>query len=77
MLGDQGEIVRAQSRKQKQLKLNVPTTIGKAFDSRETNALSIQVGKSRSPHIYLAFMLARNTGLRDTEIKTLTWERVN
>ena len=77
MLGDPGEIVRGQLRKQKQLKLNVPTTIGKAFDSSETNALSIQVGKSRSPHINLAFMLARNTGLRDTEIKTLTWERVN
>ena len=27
--------------------------------------------------MYPAFMLARNAGLRDTEIKTLTWGRVN
>lgn len=77
MLGDPGEIVRAQLRKQKQLKLKVRTTIGKAFDVSETNRLSIEVEKSRSPHMYMAFMLARNAGLRDSEIKTLTWGRVN
>jgi len=77
MLGDSGEIVRAQLRKDKQLKLKVRTTIGKAFDSSETDKLSSEVEKSRSPHIYMAFMLARNAGLRDTEIKTLTWGRVN
>ncbi|HUA91109.1 MAG TPA: hypothetical protein VL991_01010 [Terracidiphilus sp.] len=71
MLGDPGEIVRAQLRKEKQLKLKVRTTIGKAFDSSETDKLSSEVEKSRSPHIYMAFMLARNAGLRDTEIKTL------
>ena len=27
--------------------------------------------------MYPAFMLARNAGLRDTEIKTLTWGQVN
>lgn len=27
--------------------------------------------------MYAAFMLARNAGLRDTEIKTLTWGQVN
>jgi len=27
--------------------------------------------------MYPAFMLARNGGLRDTEIKTLTWSQVN
>ena len=54
MLGDPGEIVRAQLRKEKQLKLKVRTTIGKAFDSSETDKLSIEVEKSRSPHIYTA-----------------------
>lgn len=77
MLGDPGEIVRAQLRKEKQLKLKVRTTIGKAFDASETSKLSNEVEKSKSPHIYMAFMLARNTGLRDSEIKTLTWGRVN
>lgn len=27
--------------------------------------------------MYPAFMLARNAGLRDTEIKALTWSQVN
>jgi integrase len=77
MLGDPGEIVRAQLRKEKQLKLKVRTRIGKAFDTVETSSLSAQVAKSRSPHIYMAFTLARNAGLRDTEIKTLTWAQIN
>jgi integrase len=77
MVGDPGEIVRAQLRKEKQLKLKVRTTIGKAFDPSETNKLSSEVAKSRSPHIYMAFMLARNTALRDAEIRTLTWRQIN
>ena len=77
MLGDPGEIVRAQLRKDKQLKLKVRTRIGKAFDTSETNKLSTEIAKSRSPHIYMAFALARNAGLRDTEIKTLTWGQIN
>ena len=51
--------------------------MGKAFDTVETSSLSAQVAKSKSPHIYMAFTLARNAGLRDTEIKTLTWAQIN
>jgi hypothetical protein len=46
MLGDPGEIVRAQLRKEKQLKLKVRIQIGKAFDAPETNKLSAEVAKS-------------------------------
>jgi integrase len=77
MLGDPGEIVRARLRKDKQLKLNVRVRIGKAFDLSESNKLSTEVAKSRSPHIYMAFMLARNAGMRDAEIRTLTWGQIN
>jgi integrase len=77
MLGDPGEIARAQLRKEKQLKLKVRIQIGKAFDAPETIKLSAEVAKSRSPHIYMAFTLARNAGLRDAEIKTLTWGQIN
>ena len=77
MLGDPGEIVRAQLRKEKQLKLKVRIQIGKAFDAPETIKLSAEVAKSRSPHIYMAYTLARNAGLRDGEIKTLTWWQIN
>jgi integrase len=77
MLGDSGEVLRARLRKKKQLKLVVSKRIGKAYDTEETQSLTEQARLSRSPHMYPAFMLARNAGLRDTEIKTLTWGRVN
>jgi integrase len=77
MLGDPGETVRAQLRKDKQLKLKVQTRIGKAFDKVETESLTAHAAKSSSPHMFMAFMLARNAGMRDTEIKTLTWGQIN
>ena len=77
MLGDPGELIRAQLKKTKQLKLTVHKQIGKAFDSEESEKLAGKTRKSRSPHMYPAFMLARNGGLRDTEIKTLTWGQIN
>jgi integrase len=77
MLGDPGELIRAQLKKTKQLKLTVHKRIGKAFDSEESEKLSGRARMSRSPHMYPAFMLARNGGLRDTEIKTLTWGQIN
>ena len=77
MLGDPGEVIRAHLKKTKQLKLAVHKSIGKAFDSEETESLATKAKSSRSPHMYPAFMLARNGGLRDTEIKTLTWGQIN
>jgi integrase len=77
MLGDSGEVIRAHLRKKKQLKLAVRKRIGKAFDAEETQSLTEKAKLSRSPHMFPAFMLARNAGLRDTEIKTLTWGQVN
>ena len=77
MLGDPGEIVRAQLRKKKQLKLPVQNAIGKAFNDTETESLRTQAMKSKSPHILAAFELARNAGLRDNEIKTLTWAQID
>ncbi|MGH9616971.1 MAG: hypothetical protein ACRD28_09545 [Acidobacteriaceae bacterium] len=73
MLGDPGEVLRAHLKKEKQLKLRVHKTIGKAFDSDESESLETKAKISRSPHMYPAYMLARNGGLRDTEIKTLAW----
>ena len=77
MLGDPGELMRAKLKETKQLKLTVHKRIGKAFDSEESEKLAGKTRKSRSPHMYPAFMLARNGGLRDTEIKTLTWGQIN
>ena len=63
MLGDPGELIRAQLKKTKQLKLTVHKRIGKAFDSEESEKLTGKARKSRSPHMYPVFMLARNGGL--------------
>jgi hypothetical protein len=77
MLGDPGEVIRAHLKKTRQLKLSVHKRIGKAFDTEETESLATKAKSSRSPHMFPAFMLARNGGLRDTEIKTLTWGQIN
>jgi integrase len=77
MLGDPGEVIRAHLKKTRQLKLTVHKRIGKAFDTEETESLAAKAKSSQSPHMYPAFMLARNGGLRDTEIKTLTWGQIN
>jgi len=77
MLGDPGEVIRAHLKKNRQLKLRVHKQIGKAFDAEESRSLEARASKSHSPHMYAAYMLARNGGLRDTEIKTLTWGQIN
>ena len=53
MLGDPGEIVRAQLRKEKQLKPKVRTGIDKAFDTVEITSLSAQVARiEKSAYLY-------------------------
>lgn len=78
MLGSPGgDLIRASLKEKKQLKLAVAKQIGKAFDNEESHALEEKAKKSSSPHMYPAYMLARNGGLRDTEIKTLKWPQLN
>lgn len=78
MLGSpSGDLIRSALRSKKQLKLFVHKQIGKAYDDAESEALEERAQASRSPHMYLAYMLARNGGFRDTEIKTLTWGQFN
>lgn len=77
MLGDLGEAIRARLKEKRCLKLAVRRRIGKAFDSEETESLARQAKRSKSPHMYPAFMLARNAGLRDAEIRTLSWGQIN
>jgi integrase len=57
--------------------LIVHKQIGKAYDTEETKCHATKAKNSHIPHMYRAFMLARNGGLRDTEIKTLAWSQVN
>jgi integrase len=77
MLGDLGVAIRARLKERRCLKLPVRGRMGKAFDSEETESLARHAKKSKSPHMYPAFMLARNAGLRDAEIRTLSWGQIN
>ncbi|GGG89668.1 site-specific integrase [Silvibacterium dinghuense] len=72
-----GDLIRSSLKEKKLLKLALPKRIGKAFDSEESQSLEAKAKKSRSPHMYAAYMLARNGGLRDTEIKTLKWPQID
>ncbi len=77
ILGDPGDLIRIRLRKRKMLKLKVRLTVGKAFTPAEKSRMLEEARKARSPHIYLALTLALNAGMRDAEIKTLTWGQID
>jgi integrase len=77
ILGEPGDILRVRLRKRKMLKLKVRNSIGKAYSESEKEQMLQEARKARSPHIYLALTLALNAGIRDAEIKTLTWAQIN
>ncbi|MGD0904851.1 MAG: site-specific integrase [Terracidiphilus sp.] len=77
ILGDPGDLLRIRLRKRKMLKLKVRQTVGKAYTPAEKDRMLEEARKARSPHIYLALNLALNAGMRDAEIKTLTWGQLD
>src|ERR1022692_1231900 len=66
-----------QSESPKMLKLKTGTPIGKAYGPEEKARLIENAKEAQSPHIYPALMIALNTGMRDAEIKTLTWGQLD
>jgi len=72
-----GDVLRIRLRKKKLLKLKTGSPIGKAFGLDEKHRLIENAKQARSPHIYPALMLALNAGMRDAEMKTLTWGQLN
>jgi len=77
ILGDPGDLLRIRLRKKKMLKLKVRQKVGKAYTPAEKDRMLGEARKARSPHIYLALTLALNAGMRDAEIKTLTWGQLD
>lgn len=77
VMGDPGDLLRLRLKKRKLLKLKVGKPIGKAYTEAEKERMLDEARKARSPHIYPAIMLALNAGLRDAELKTLTWAQVD
>jgi integrase len=77
ILDELGDILRVRLRKRKMLKLKVGKPIGKAYTDQEKTRMLDQARKARSPHIYPAIVLALNAGIRDAELKQLTWNQIN
>jgi integrase len=76
-MGDPGDLLRIRLRKRNLLKLKVGKPIGKAYSTDEKDRMLTEARKSRSPHIYPAIMLALNAGIRDAELKQLTWAQID
>ncbi len=82
LLGDAGDALRIRLRREKALKLKVSQTVARAFTEAEKEkmlalAKDSTSRKSGSPAIYPALVLALNAGMRDAEIRTLTWAQVD
>jgi integrase len=82
LLGDAGDAMRVRLRRDKALKLKVSQNVARAYSEVEKNqmlalAKDSSARKSGSPAIYAALTLALNAGMRDAEIRRLTWEQVD
>ena len=82
LLGDAGDALRIRLRRNKALKLKVSQNVGRAYTEEEkTKMLALAKDssgrKSGSPAIYPALALALNAGMRDAEIRNLTWAQVD
>jgi integrase len=76
IMGDLGDLLRVRLKKKKKLKLKVRNDIGKAYTPEEKERMLTEAANARSPHIYLALTLALNAGVRDAELRGLTWEQI-
>jgi len=77
ILEDAGDLLRIRLKKKHLLKLKVRKTVGKAYSDQEKASMLEHARAARSPHIYPALMLALNVGIRDAELKTLTWGHID
>jgi integrase len=78
ILGERGEYLRAKLRRERSLKLTSSSSqVARAFTPEEKEKLLVAAKARRSPSIYPALMLALHAGMRDAEIRGLTWGRVD
>jgi integrase len=92
LLKERGDAIRSKMRREKTLKLKARQNVGKAYDPQQKAALlkAASVGhgasganptrkhsRTRSPFIKPALALAFNAGMRDAEIRTLTWNQID
>ena len=77
IMGNRGDLLRAELKRKRTLKLAVSEQPGKAFDVAEKDAMMRAAAESRSPLILPALILALNAGMRDGEIRRTTWAQID
>lgn len=77
LIEDRGVVIRAQLKLKKTLKLKGSRKVAKAFSTDEKGRLIEAARGAQYPTIYPALMLALNAGLRNGEIRSLTWSQIN
>jgi len=77
LMDSAGDVLRVRLRKKNLLKLKTRARIAKAFTPEEKARLMETAARAHSPHLYPALMLALNTGMRDVEMKNLTWAQID
>ncbi len=89
IMQEMGDLIRVKMKREKTLKLAYQEFEGKALAAEDVKALydaaevaepkpgeKVDLKATRSEMIKPAIALALNATLRDSEVKTLTWERV-
>jgi integrase len=78
VLEERGDLLRSELKRKRKLKLPSPPEVGRAFTVTEQDKLLQAAAENeRSPHISFALQLALNGGMRDKEIRTLTWAQID
>jgi integrase len=86
VLGERGDAIRLMLKREKSLRLKVRPSVGKAYtETQKRDLIKAAIpqrvaaikAQSRSPYIRPALELAFNAGMRDAEIRNLTWAQVD
>jgi integrase len=77
LCGEQGILVRAALRRDKALKLPLPASPGRPYSAEEKTRMLEEAQKLRTPQMWAALALDLNTGLRDKELREITWEQID
>lgn len=77
ILDKRGDVLRVELKQKKRLSFPIGEQPGKAYAIEERDRMLSEAGKSRSPHIRTALILSLNTGMRDGELRRLTWKQID
>ena len=77
IMDKRGDLMRAELKRRRKLKLPLGEQPGKAFAVVERDRMIQAAGTSRSPHILVALTLSQNAGIRDAELRRLQWKQID